>query len=79
MNIKIIMHALENGQKILIEADKNNTAIKNHEAATFFKRIDGYRTSSYTLGTLLRPDLNYKKIARHFLKMNAQGFIISII
>ena len=52
MNIKIIMHALENGQKILIEADKNNTAIKNHEAATFFKRIDGYRTSSYTLGTL---------------------------
>lgn len=79
MDIKKIMIALENGEKILIEADKNNENIKNYESATFQKCTDGYITTSKTLGTLKRSDLNYKKIALHFLKMDRQGFLLTIL
>jgi hypothetical protein len=79
MNIKEVMTALENGEKILIEADKNNENIKNYESATFQKCTDSYITTSKTLGTLKRSDLNYKKIVLHFLKMDKQGFLITIL
>jgi predicted DNA-binding ArsR family transcriptional regulator len=79
MNIKDIMIALENGEKILIEVDKNNENIKNYESAIFQKYTDGYITTSKTLGTLKRSDLNYKKIVLHFLKMDKQGFLITIL